>query len=208
MNGLQLTSTAYKRASCCVYFKNTILFSVNTQLNNHPIFIIDMVVPYHVYFDRHSLHYQIIKNDHYDQIWRHAQISSIFVLHMAILYSLSKIWLLHCAVFWLCANILHVYYSLSCERDGCNSQLPLSLGCESSPLGYWNCGFKSRSSHGCSYSSFYVVLPCVDRGLATGWSPVQGVLPTVVKRFRNLTYMRRPRFTKNCRGTGKKDTDG
>jgi hypothetical protein len=29
-------------------------------------------------------------------------------------------------------------------------------------------GFKSRSRHGCLSASFYVVLSCVGRGLATG----------------------------------------
>jgi hypothetical protein len=41
-------------------------------------------------------------------------------------------------------------------------------------------GFGSRLRHGCLSSSFYVVLSCVGRGLATSWLPVQGV-PTVCR---------------------------
>jgi hypothetical protein len=44
-------------------------------------------------------------------------------------------------------------------------------------------GFESRLKHGCLSSSFYVVLSCVGRGLATNWSLVQGVLP-MLKWFR------------------------
>jgi hypothetical protein len=39
-------------------------------------------------------------------------------------------------------------------------------------------GFESRSRHGHLSTSFCVHMPCVGRGLATGWSPVQGVVPT------------------------------
>jgi hypothetical protein len=42
-----------------------------------------------------------------------------------------------------------------------------------------NRGFESRLSHGSLSSSVFVVLSCVDRGLATSWSLVQGVLPYV-----------------------------
>jgi hypothetical protein len=48
----------------------------------------------------------------------------------------------------------------------------------------WDLGFESRSRHGCLYyvQLFCVcVVLCVSRGLATGWFPVQGVLPTVYK---------------------------
>jgi hypothetical protein len=38
-------------------------------------------------------------------------------------------------------------------------------------------GFESRLKRGCLSSSFYVVLSCVGRGLATSLSLVQGVLP-------------------------------
>jgi hypothetical protein len=40
-------------------------------------------------------------------------------------------------------------------------------------------GFESCLSHGCLSSSFYVVLSCAGRGLATSLSVVQGVLPHV-----------------------------
>jgi hypothetical protein len=48
------------------------------------------------------------------------------------------------------------------------------------PLKHWDRGFESLSSHG--YLSFFVfVLSCVGSDLATGCSPIQGVLPTVYK---------------------------
>jgi hypothetical protein len=40
-------------------------------------------------------------------------------------------------------------------------------------------GFESRSRYGCLSSFVCVVLSCVGRGLATGWSLVKGVLPYV-----------------------------
>jgi hypothetical protein len=48
----------------------------------------------------------------------------------------------------------------------------------------WDRGFESHSRNGCLYSEclFCVsVVLCVGRGLATGWSPVQGVLSTVYR---------------------------
>jgi hypothetical protein len=39
--------------------------------------------------------------------------------------------------------------------------------------------FESRLRHGCLSLSFYVVLSCAGRGLTTGCSLVQGVLPHV-----------------------------
>jgi hypothetical protein len=53
-------------------------------------------------------------------------------------------------------------------------------------LGYLDRGFESRSRHGCLPSSFGVEVFCVGRGLVTVQSVVQGVLPTVEKRYRNL----------------------
>jgi hypothetical protein len=43
-------------------------------------------------------------------------------------------------------------------------------------------GFESRLRHRCLSLYFYVVLSCVGKGLATGWSLVQGVLPYVETR--------------------------
>jgi hypothetical protein len=40
-------------------------------------------------------------------------------------------------------------------------------------------GFESRLKYGCLSSSFCVLLSCVGRDLATGWSLAQGVLPSV-----------------------------
>jgi hypothetical protein len=42
-------------------------------------------------------------------------------------------------------------------------------------LEHWDLGFESHSRHGC----LCTFILCVGSGLATGWSPVQGVLPTV-----------------------------
>jgi hypothetical protein len=44
---------------------------------------------------------------------------------------------------------------------------------------------------------FYVyVILCVGRGLATGWSPIQGALPNV---YRITKLKKRPDPTKGCR---------
>jgi hypothetical protein len=45
------------------------------------------------------------------------------------------------------------------------------------PLEHWDRRFESCFGHGCVSAYFCVVLSCVGRGLASGWSPVQGVLP-------------------------------
>jgi hypothetical protein len=71
-------------------------------------------------------------------------------------------------------------------------------------LGSW---VRIPLNHGCLSSPFLCCVVLLDRGLATGWPPVQGVLPNVEKtRLRNLTYMRPRRFSKNRRVTGKKRT--
>jgi hypothetical protein len=44
------------------------------------------------------------------------------------------------------------------------------------PLEHWDREFESHSRHGC-----VCAVLCVGSGLATGWSSVQGVLPTVYK---------------------------
>jgi hypothetical protein len=46
------------------------------------------------------------------------------------------------------------------------------------PLGHWYCGLGSHPRHGCVSAFFCVVLSRVGRGLASGWSLVQGVLPS------------------------------
>jgi hypothetical protein len=48
------------------------------------------------------------------------------------------------------------------------------------PLEHWDRGFESHSRHGCLSAFILFALSCVGNGLATGWSPVQGVLPTVL----------------------------
>jgi hypothetical protein len=59
------------------------------------------------------------------------------------------------------------------------SQWPCSLRCGSWPVGCWDCGFESRSRHGCLSATFCVLLSYVGRGLATGLSLVQGVVSYV-----------------------------
>jgi hypothetical protein len=66
------------------------------------------------------------------------------------------------------------------KKTFCRLQRPRGVGRGSWPLGYWDRRFESRSRHGCLSSSFCVVLYCVGRGLTTGWSLVQGVLPNVL----------------------------
>jgi hypothetical protein len=61
----------------------------------------------------------------------------------------------------------------------CRSQWPWGLRRGSWPVGCWDRGFESRSRHGCLSASFCVVLSCVGKGLATGWSLVQGILTYV-----------------------------
>jgi hypothetical protein len=48
-------------------------------------------------------------------------------------------------------------------------------------LKQWDCGFESHSRHGSLSVFILFVSSCVDSGFATGWSLVQGVLPTVYK---------------------------
>jgi hypothetical protein len=64
----------------------------------------------------------------------------------------------------------------------CRSQWPSGLRhVLSSTVQHWDCGFVFRSRHGCKSSFFCVVLSCVGRGLALGWSPIQGDLPNVYR---------------------------
>jgi hypothetical protein len=77
------------------------------------------------------------------------------------------------------------------------SPIKLSV-CRSSRLPVWSTwltlfdyltnitSYESRSRYGCLSTYFCVVLSCVSRGLATGWSAVQGVLPNVEKIFKIL----------------------
>jgi TorA maturation chaperone TorD len=44
------------------------------------------------------------------------------------------------------------------------------------PLEHWDRGFESISRHEC----LCLFCVCIGSGLATGWSPIQGVLPTVL----------------------------
>jgi hypothetical protein len=61
-------------------------------------------------------------------------------------------------------------------------------------LEHWGRGFEIRTRHGCLYCVYLFcvcVVPCTGRGLATGWSPVQGIVPTVY-RFEKLKKLPRP----------------
>jgi hypothetical protein len=51
------------------------------------------------------------------------------------------------------------------------------------PLEHWDRGFESYSRHGYLCVCLFCVCAvlCLGRGLATGWSPVQGLLPTVYR---------------------------
>jgi hypothetical protein len=63
------------------------------------------------------------------------------------------------------------------------------------PLEHWNCGFESHSRHGCLCAFILFVLSCAGSDLAKGWSPVQGVLPTVS----NITKLKSGQGpTKDC----------
>jgi hypothetical protein len=58
------------------------------------------------------------------------------------------------------------------------------------PLEHWDHGFESPSRHGCVSAFFCVALSYVGRSLASGWSPVQGVLPNVqqIHKFQKLKF--------------------
>jgi hypothetical protein len=73
---------------------------------------------------------------------------------------------------------LHLYFS--------RSQWLLGLMNRLHPLEHWGRGFESHLRHGCLCVRLFCVcvVLCVGSGLPTGWSPVQGVLPTVY-RLRN-----------------------
>jgi hypothetical protein len=50
------------------------------------------------------------------------------------------------------------------------------------PLEHWGREFESHSRHKCLYALLYIrVVLCVGSCLATGWSPVKAVLPTVYR---------------------------
>jgi hypothetical protein len=48
-------------------------------------------------------------------------------------------------------------------------------------LKHWTRGFESHWRHECLPAFIVFVLSCVSRGLAMGWSPVEGVLQTLYK---------------------------
>jgi hypothetical protein len=61
------------------------------------------------------------------------------------------------------------------------------------PLEHWGPGFESHSRHGYLCAFILCAVLCVGSGLATGWSPAQGILPTV---YRIKKVKKRPRSNK------------
>jgi hypothetical protein len=61
--------------------------------------------------------------------------------------------------------ILSVAQLCSLLLKFCRSHWPRGLRRRSSPLGYWDRWFESRSGHGSLFLCLYVVLSCVGRGL-------------------------------------------
>jgi hypothetical protein len=57
------------------------------------------------------------------------------------------------------------------------------------PLDRWGRGFESHSRHWCSHLFCVCAVLCVGSSLATGWSPVQGILRTV---YRIMKLKNRP----------------
>jgi hypothetical protein len=55
------------------------------------------------------------------------------------------------------------------------------------------------------YAFILCIVLCIDSGLAMGLSLVQGVLPPLQKMIMELR--KRPRPSKGCRATGKKNAD-
>jgi hypothetical protein len=75
-------------------------------------------------------------------------------------------------------TLIEKFWSSLCENS--RSQWSRGPRHEMSSLArskLWDRGFQSHSSNG--WMSAFILLSCVDSGLASGWSPAQGVLPTV-----------------------------
>jgi hypothetical protein len=87
-----------------------------------------------------------------------------------------------------------LYYKIKGEFGFClylsTSELPGSHNEFSSnnDMNFSTCGSETHSRHGYVSSFFCVVLSCVGRGLVSGRSPVQGVLPTVqeIHKFQKI----------------------
>jgi hypothetical protein len=61
------------------------------------------------------------------------------------------------------------------------------------PLEHWDRGFESHWRYGCMCAFCGCVVLCVGSGLATGWSPVQGFIPTA---YRINKLKKPPRFNR------------
>jgi hypothetical protein len=78
-------------------------------------------------------------------------------------------------------NIIFWFYVFK-GREG-QSQFLRSPRHRLGPLEHLDLGFESHSRYGCMSAFFCIVLPCVNRGLPMGWSPVRGVLPKCLNGF-------------------------
>jgi hypothetical protein len=66
----------------------------------------------------------------------------------------------------------------------------------------WNRGFEFHSRHLCMYCVhllYVCIVLCVGNGLATGWSPVQWVLPTAyrIKKLKNRPRSNKGPYSRN-----------
>jgi hypothetical protein len=75
-------------------------------------------------------------------------------------------------IFFIVRNILSTRFADHSSRavEGMNNLLPLES---------WDHVFESHSRHRCACVHLFCV--CIGRGLSMGWSPVQGVLPTLCR---------------------------
>jgi hypothetical protein len=64
-----------------------------------------------VYFDKHSQQYSLIKINYYDQRWRNAHFSSIFIVHLVTPY-FSYRGKITASYVWLTAAMTHSFFSV------------------------------------------------------------------------------------------------
>jgi hypothetical protein len=90
---------------------------------------------------------------------------------------------------------IHIDSILLCELNADFSGLAVWGMNRFRPLEHWDHGFESHSRHGCLCVCLFCVsaVLCAGSRLATGWSPVQGVLPNVyrIKKLKNKPRSKR-----------------